>query len=52
MRILLAEDDKITAGVVKTALESAGYVVDHEIDGRETWFKGELVYEGTEKVSF
>lgn len=41
MRILLVEDDSTTADVVKSALESAGYVVDHEVDGREAWFKGD-----------
>jgi DNA-binding response OmpR family regulator len=41
MRILLVEDDEQTAEAVDTALTAAGYVVDHESDGEEAWFKGD-----------
>ena len=41
MRILLVEDDQTTAKVVISALRSAGYIVDHETDGKEAWFRGE-----------
>jgi len=41
MRILLAEDDPTTAEAVILALTTAGYIVDHESDGREAWFKGD-----------
>ncbi len=40
MRILLVEDDvRITRDVTDT-LSAAGYIVDHESDGEEAWFKG------------
>jgi DNA-binding response OmpR family regulator len=41
MRILLVEDDENTAEAVSSSLTAAGYVVDHEIDGEEAWFKGD-----------
>ncbi len=41
MRILLVEDDAMTASAVVQALTAAGYIVDHETDGREAWFKGD-----------
>ena len=41
MRILLVEDDEQTAQAVSAALTAAGYVVDHEADGEEAWFKGD-----------
>lgn len=41
MRILLVEDDERLAQRVITSLQSAGYVVDHETDGVEAWFKGD-----------
>lgn len=41
MRILLVEDDETTARAVSTSLMAAGYLVDHETDGREAWFKGD-----------
>lgn len=41
MRILLVEDDQQTAEAVSASLTSAGYVVDHEADGEEAWFKGD-----------
>lgn len=41
MRILLVEDDETTARAVSTSLTDAGYLVDHETDGREAWFKGD-----------
>jgi DNA-binding response OmpR family regulator len=41
MRILLVEDDEKTAEVVSASLTAAGYVVDHEANGEEAWFKGD-----------
>ena len=41
MRILLVEDDEKTAAAVSTSLTAAGYVVDHETDGQEAWFRGD-----------
>ena len=41
MRILLVEDDERVATGVTTALENAGYVVDHATDGETAWFKGD-----------
>ena len=41
MRILLVEDDKQTAEAVSASLTAAGYVVDHEADGEEAWFRGD-----------
>jgi len=41
MRILLVEDDVRTAEALVASLTAAGYVVDHESDGAEAWFKGD-----------
>jgi two-component system OmpR family response regulator len=41
MRILLVEDDDKTAEAVSASLTDAGYLVDHETDGEEAWFKGD-----------
>jgi DNA-binding response OmpR family regulator len=41
MRILLVEDDESTAKALAAVLADAGYVVDHESDGEEAWFKGD-----------
>lgn len=41
MRVLLIEDDDRIARNVKAALVEAGYLVDHERDGEEAWFKGD-----------
>lgn len=41
MRVLLVEDDDRIARNVKAALADAGYLVDHERDGEEAWFKGD-----------
>jgi DNA-binding response OmpR family regulator len=41
MRILLVEDDNRIARDLITALEASGYVVEHESDGEEAWFKGD-----------
>ncbi|MEJ2118263.1 MAG: response regulator transcription factor [Alphaproteobacteria bacterium] len=41
MRILLVEDDSRIARDLMTALENAGYVVEHESDGEEAWFMGD-----------
>jgi DNA-binding response OmpR family regulator len=46
MRILLVEDDARVAAGVTSALQSAGYVVDHVEDGETAWFRG-----GTESYS-
>jgi len=40
MRILLVEDDNKVADSVISALQSAGYVVEHVSDGKTAWFKG------------
>ena len=41
MRILLVEDDERTAKAVSTSLTAAGYLVDHESDGEQAWFRGD-----------
>lgn len=41
MRVLLVEDDDRIARNVKAALADSGYIVDHERDGEEAWFKGD-----------
>lgn len=41
MRILLVEDDRRIAEDVSEAMRAAGYIVDHERDGEEAWFKGD-----------
>jgi len=41
MRILLVEDDLIIAKNIISALEIAGFIVEHEQDGEEGWFTGE-----------
>lgn len=41
MRILLVEDDTRIARDLISALDAAGYVVDHEADGEGAWFKGD-----------
>jgi len=42
MRILVVEDDQRIARDVLETLTGAGYVVDHESDGEEAWFKGDI----------
>jgi len=41
MRILLVEDDAMTAETVRSALSGSGYLVDHESDGEQAWFRGD-----------
>lgn len=41
MRVLLVEDDDRIARNVKASLADAGYLVDHERDGEDAWFKGD-----------
>ncbi len=41
MRVLVVEDDTRIARDVIETLTGAGYVVDHESDGEEAWFKGD-----------
>lgn len=41
MRVLFVEDDPRIARDVTDTLTAAGYVVDHESDGEEAWFKGD-----------
>jgi two-component system OmpR family response regulator len=41
MRVLFVEDDPRIARDVVETLVGAGYVVDHESDGEEAWFKGD-----------
>ncbi len=42
MRILVVEDDARIARDVIETLTGAGYVVDHENNGEEAWFKGDI----------
>lgn len=42
MRILLVEDDQRLARNLAEQLQEAGFVVDHESNGREAWFKGDV----------
>jgi len=41
MRILLVEDDARIKRDVGETLVNAGYLVDHESNGKEAWFKGD-----------
>lgn len=41
MRILVVEDDPRIAHDVIETLTGAGYVVDHDGDGEEAWFRGD-----------
>ncbi|HEY8594746.1 MAG TPA: response regulator transcription factor [Devosiaceae bacterium] len=41
MRVLLVEDDMRIAGNVVSALEQAGFAIDHEPDGEQAWFRGD-----------
>ena len=41
MRILVVEDDPRIAHDVIDTLSSAGYVLDHESNGEDAWFKGD-----------
>ncbi len=41
MRLLLVEDDARIARDVIETLTSAGYVVDHETEGTQAWFRGD-----------
>jgi DNA-binding response OmpR family regulator len=41
MRILVVEDEPRIAGDVTSALNGAGYVVDHATDGEDAWFRGD-----------
>ena len=40
MRILIIEDDTRIAASLCTALELAGFVTEHEVDGEEGWYTG------------
>ncbi len=40
MRILFVEDDSRIIRDVAETLKNAGYIVDHESDGEEAWFRG------------
>lgn len=42
MKLLLAEDDSRIARDLKASLTAAGYLVEHEGDGEEIWFKGDV----------
>jgi two-component system OmpR family response regulator len=42
MKILLVEDDPRLARNLMEALHQAGFVADHEPDGREAWFRGDV----------
>lgn len=41
MRVLFVEDDARIIRDVRETLVNAGYIVDHESDGEEAWFKGD-----------
>lgn len=41
MRLLLVEDDRKIRDLVRSGLESAGYIVETESDGEEAWFRGD-----------
>ena len=41
MRVLLVEDDQRIARDLVETLEAAGYVVDHSVDGKDAWFRGD-----------
>ncbi|VAW15958.1 Two-component system response regulator QseB [hydrothermal vent metagenome] len=41
MRVLVVEDDSRIAGDVVETLTAAGYVVDHEANGEDAWFRGD-----------
>jgi len=41
MRILLVEDDPRISRDVTDTLSAAGYIVDHESDGEDAWFRGD-----------
>ena len=41
MRILLVEDDERVAAGVVSALDAAGFVVEHVGDGEDAWFRGD-----------
>ncbi|MEH6474434.1 MAG: response regulator transcription factor [Sneathiella sp.] len=42
MRILLAEDDPRIAADITETLINAGYIVDHESNGEEIWYLGDV----------
>jgi DNA-binding response OmpR family regulator len=42
MRVLLVEDDERLARNLADQLRQAGFAVDHEPNGREAWFKGDV----------
>jgi DNA-binding response OmpR family regulator len=42
MKVLLVEDDARIARNLASALHAAGFVVDHESNGNEAWFKGDI----------
>lgn len=41
MRVLLVEDDRRIARDLIETLDAAGYVVDHCVDGKDAWFRGD-----------
>ncbi len=41
MRILFVEDDVRIAQDVSETLRNTGYIIDHESDGEEAWFRGD-----------
>lgn len=41
MRVLVVEDDPLIARDLTESLVRAGYLVDHESDGEEAWFRGD-----------
>jgi len=48
LRVLLIEDDRRIGENLKEALSLAGFLVDHETDGEEGWFKGDTeTYDAT-----
>ena len=40
MRILIIEDDQRVATSIRNALELAGFIIEHEVDGENGWYTG------------
>lgn len=42
MRVLLVEDDERIAANITAAMDLAGFVTEHESDGEEAWYRGDV----------
>lgn len=42
MRLLLVEDDPVVGADLVEALTTAGFLVDHAVEGEDAWFKGDV----------